>query len=64
MGWDWNLILKSYSEGFSTYRRIVQQKFQAQVVVTHYRPVMLREARVLLQNILATPDNFAGHLRR
>ena len=24
----------------------------------HYRPVMLREAKVLLQSILAKPDNF------
>ena len=64
MGWHWNLVLMSYSEGFSTYRRIVQQKFQPQVVAVSYRPVILREVRVLLQNVLANPDNFVAHLKR
>ena len=64
MGWDWNLVLMSYSEGFSTHRRIVQQKFQAPVVAMSYRPVMLREVRVLLQSILAKPDRFVAHLKR
>lgn len=64
MGWDWNLVLQSYSEGWADHRRIVQQQFQPQIVAKHYRRVMVREVKVLLQNLRTTPDNFVHHLKR
>ncbi|KAJ7123313.1 cytochrome P450 [Mycena crocata] len=64
MGWDWNLVLQSYNEGFLAHRRIVQQHFQPSIVALEYRPVMVIEVRVLLQNLLATPDHFSDHLKR
>ncbi|KAJ6498326.1 cytochrome P450 [Mycena vulgaris] len=64
MGWDWNLVLQSYNEGFSSHRRIVQQHFQPGIVAREYRPVMLFEVRVLLQNLLAAPAHFSDHLKR
>ncbi|KAF8531880.1 cytochrome P450 [Gautieria morchelliformis] len=38
-------------------------EFQAHVVATSYRPVMLREVKVLLQNLLTTPNSFVVHLK-
>ncbi|KAJ7759152.1 cytochrome P450 [Mycena metata] len=64
MGWDWNLVLQSYNEGFFPHRRIVQQHFQPGVVAREYRPVMLSEVTVLLQNLLDAPQHFSDHLKR
>ncbi|KAJ6456449.1 cytochrome P450 [Mycena sanguinolenta] len=64
MGWDWNLVLQSYNEGFASHRRIVQQHFQPGVVAGHYRQVMKFEVKVLLQNLLFTPARFSDHLKR
>ncbi|KAJ7504102.1 cytochrome P450 [Mycena galericulata] len=64
MGWDWNLVLQSYNEGFSSHRRIVQQHFQPGVVTVQYRPVMKLEVKVLLQNLLVAPTRFSDHLKR
>ncbi|KAJ7320735.1 cytochrome P450 [Mycena albidolilacea] len=64
MGWDWNLVLQSYNEGFSSHRRIVQQHFQPGVVTVQYRPVMKLEVNVLLQNLLVAPTRFSDHLKR
>ncbi|KAJ7222133.1 cytochrome P450 [Mycena pura] len=64
MGWDWNLVLQSYNEGFAAHRRIVQQHFQPGVVSGQYRPVMKFEVKVLLQNLLVAPARFPDHLKR
>jgi hypothetical protein len=64
MGWDWNLVLQSYNEGFSSHRRIVQQHFQPGIVTVQYRPVMKLEVKVLLQNLLFAPTRFSDHLKR
>lgn len=64
MGWDWNLVLMSYQEGFTVHRRIVQQNFQPSIVARSHRPVMLREVRVLLNSLLVKPNEFTHHLRR
>ncbi|KAI0061729.1 cytochrome P450 [Artomyces pyxidatus] len=63
MGWDWNLVLMSYSEGFSEHRKLVQKSFQPNVVTSLHRPVMRREVTVLLKNLLKRPDNFEEHLK-
>ncbi|KAF7376816.1 Cytochrome P450 monooxygenase 67 [Mycena sanguinolenta] len=64
MGWDWNLVVQSYNEGFASHRRIVQQHFQPGVVAEQYRPVMKLEVKVLLQNLLFAPTRFSDHLKR
>ncbi|KAJ7621154.1 cytochrome P450 [Roridomyces roridus] len=64
MGWDWNLVLQSYNEGFAAHRRVVQQYFQPGIVATEYRLVMVLEVQVLLRNLLLEPTRFADHLKR
>ncbi|KAJ7668691.1 cytochrome P450 [Mycena polygramma] len=64
MGWDWALLFQSYNDGFFTPRRIIQQQFQPGIVARDYRPVMLFEVKVLLQNLLAKPEHFSDHLKR
>lgn len=64
MGWDWNLVVMSYHEGFSEHRRIIQQKFQQQVVEKSYRPVIRREIRAMLERILDKPEDYTHHLKR
>ncbi|TCD61769.1 hypothetical protein EIP91_007971 [Steccherinum ochraceum] len=64
LGWSWNLVIQSYSEGFALHRKVVQQKFQPNVVAKSYRTVMTREAKILLLNLHAHPDSFLRHLKR
>ncbi|KAI0047423.1 cytochrome P450 [Auriscalpium vulgare] len=63
-GWDWNLLVMSYHEGFATHRRLVQQSFQPSVVTKDHHPVMQREVLVLLRNLLEQPIDFVPHLKR
>ncbi|KAI0061727.1 cytochrome P450 [Artomyces pyxidatus] len=63
IGWDWNLVVMSYSEGFAAHRRLVQQSFQPNVVAKLHRPVMQREVLTLLHNLLNSPENFMSHLK-
>ncbi|TCD61489.1 hypothetical protein EIP91_008372 [Steccherinum ochraceum] len=62
-GWDWSLVVKSYSEGFAEHRKLVQQCFQQSTVTDLYHHIIVREAKVLLKNLLSRPDDFAKHLR-
>ncbi|KAI0058838.1 cytochrome P450 [Artomyces pyxidatus] len=63
IGWSWSMVVMCYHEGFSAHRRIVQQSFQPSVVTSLHRPVMQSEVDKLLKNLLASPDDFADHLR-
>lgn len=63
-GWDWNLVVMSYSEGFAEHRKPVQQNFQAQVVTSSYRPVIVRENKIAMRKILAKPETYHQHLKR
>jgi hypothetical protein len=63
-GWSWNLILMSYKEGFVAHRKIVQQHFMPNIVVSDYRHIMVKEAHVLIGSLLRKPDRFAKHLRQ
>ncbi|TCD61765.1 hypothetical protein EIP91_007967 [Steccherinum ochraceum] len=64
IGWTWNLVVQSYSEGFAVHRRIVQQRFQAHIVAKEYRPIMALEVRILLFNLHNRPDAFLRHVKR
>lgn len=64
LGWTWNLVLQSYSEGFAVQRKMVQQKLQQTVVTSQYRPVIAREVKAMLHRLQASPDAFTHHLKR
>ncbi|TCD66094.1 hypothetical protein EIP91_001852 [Steccherinum ochraceum] len=63
LGWSWNLVVMSYSEGFAAHRKLIQQRLSATVVAKEYRPVMYRETKVLLRNLLSSPDEYLHHLK-
>ncbi|OBZ79891.1 O-methylsterigmatocystin oxidoreductase [Grifola frondosa] len=63
MGWEWNLVLMSYGPRFFVHRRIVQQQFLPSIVAQSCHPVIEKEVRVFLENLLDTPDNFVHHLK-
>ncbi|KIJ14852.1 hypothetical protein PAXINDRAFT_78324 [Paxillus involutus ATCC 200175] len=63
MGWDWSIVLMSYGETFWTHRRIIQQEFQPRIVTSTYQPIIARECKMLLANLLRAPDHFVHHLK-
>ncbi|KAF8074603.1 cytochrome P450 [Lyophyllum atratum] len=59
---DTLLILK-YGEEFRSQRKLIQQYFRQEKRKDH-RPIQIREARILAQNLLTTPENRADLLVR
>ncbi|KAJ7274327.1 cytochrome P450 [Mycena haematopus] len=56
-GYGWNLILKSYHEGWSAHRKVVAQRLHPSMVHQKYRPIMQEEIHTLLDRLQANPEN-------
>ncbi|KAJ7077258.1 cytochrome P450 [Mycena belliarum] len=56
-GYGWNLILKSYHEGWAAHRKVVAQRLHPSIVHSQYRPVMEQEVLLFLKRLQARPDN-------
>ncbi|KAF8074619.1 cytochrome P450 [Lyophyllum atratum] len=57
------LVALQYGEEWRVQRKLVQQYFRQEKRKDH-RPIQLREARILVQNLLATPEDRADLLMR
>ncbi|KAF8917181.1 cytochrome P450 monooxygenase [Mucidula mucida] len=62
MKWDWNFAFMRYSDYWRLCRKTFHQHFNVKQVDT-YQPVQLTASALLLRNVLATPEDFFGHVR-
>lgn len=61
MGWDAiNLSLMPYGEVWRQHRKLCHQNFNVQAS-KQYEPIQMKKVRVLLQNLLDTPEKFEDH---
>ncbi|KAJ6571842.1 cytochrome P450 [Mycena capillaripes] len=56
-GYGWNLLLKSYNEGWAAHRKVVAQRLHPTIVRDQYRPIMQHEVRNFLKRLQANPEN-------
>ncbi|KAJ6511409.1 cytochrome P450 [Mycena vitilis] len=56
-GYGWNVLLKSYHEGWSAHRKVVEQHLHPKIVQDQYRPIMQQEAHAFLKRLQAHPEN-------
>ncbi|KAF9461754.1 cytochrome P450 [Collybia nuda] len=61
MGFFPSLVLLPYGSRFRLHRRMIQQYFKRQDVV-NYRTLQTRATRILLQNLVSTPEDRDSHL--
>lgn len=62
VGCDWHFVFMGYGDHWRERRRIFHQHFHPTAAL-QYRPRAIRGARVLIQRLLETPDDFMMHLR-
>jgi len=62
MGWGFASGFMQYGEKWRKYRRVFQQSFRRDAAVK-YRPTQLKKIHNLLQNLLASPDDFMIHYK-
>ncbi|KAH9929328.1 cytochrome P450 [Fomitopsis serialis] len=62
VGCDWHFVFMGYGDRWRERRRVFHQHFHPAAALQH-RPRALKGARVLLNRLLDTPDDFMGHLR-
>ncbi|KAJ6511478.1 cytochrome P450 [Mycena vitilis] len=56
-GYGWNVLLKSYHEGWSAHRKVVEQHLHPKIVQDQYRPIMQQEAHNFLKRVQTHPEN-------
>ncbi|KAL0958978.1 hypothetical protein HGRIS_014291 [Hohenbuehelia grisea] len=62
MKWDINFGFLPYGSWWKRHRKLFTQHFHPNVV-SKYRPVQLREARMFMRRLLDGPDAFMHHIR-
>ncbi|GJE86824.1 cytochrome P450 [Phanerochaete sordida] len=63
LGWDNMLVFLRYGPEFQLHRRLMQQPLTREGVAV-FRPVQTQQSHILLQNLLASPEEFEAHIRR
>ncbi|KAF8189525.1 cytochrome P450 [Mycena galopus ATCC 62051] len=63
MGWDFNIAMMKYGNGWRAHRRLFNQRFTAKAAVK-YQPQQLAATHELLRRFLRTPDHFMEHFRQ
>lgn len=63
VGCDWHFVFMGYGDHWRERRRIFHQHFHPTAAL-QYRPRAIHGARVLIQRLLETPDDFMMHLRQ
>ncbi|KAJ8517662.1 hypothetical protein ONZ45_g5190 [Pleurotus djamor] len=62
MGWEWNLALAPYGEGWRARRRVFWQEFNlSSLRCSPYKPIQLKHARRFLRRLFESPDKFIEH---
>ncbi|KAI1795388.1 cytochrome P450 [Ganoderma leucocontextum] len=64
IGHDLSLPFLRYGERFRKHRRWMHDAVGSKASLLKYRPIQIREAHLLLRNLLETPDNFIEHVYR
>ncbi|KZT12936.1 cytochrome P450 [Laetiporus sulphureus 93-53] len=59
-----NISLMSYGDRWRRHRKWYQSSFQARASLNSFQPLQAREAKVLLQSMLKTPEEFIAHIHR
>lgn len=59
---DWSIALEPYGTRWRAWRKSFHENLHP-AAANEYRPLELKAARLLLRNLLQTPDNFYEHLR-
>ena len=54
----------AYGKVFLAYRRTIQQEFAHSMVVSSYRPTIIRESTSLIRRLCKTPGDMAQHLKQ
>lgn len=57
------MLLQRYGPFWRDTRRVLQRQMHPQIV-HRYRPIEMKSTHELLQNLLATPENFLEHIKR
>ncbi|KAJ7688262.1 cytochrome P450 [Mycena rosella] len=63
MGWDFNIALMKYGEDWRTTRRLFNHAFNV-TASQQYRPQLQKAARLLLERLLDSPEEFLPHFRQ
>ena len=64
MGHDPSLPFLRYGERFRRHRRWMHDAIGSKASIQKYRPIQIREAHLLLRNLLESPDAFLEHFYR
>ena len=64
IGHELSLPFLRYGERFRKHRRWMHDAVGSKGSLLKYRPIQVREAHLLLRNLLETPDNFIEHIYR
>ena len=62
MGWDHNIALMRYGEGWFYRRKIAHQNFRKEAV-KNYHNVLLEKVHCMLDGLLKNPEQFDQHNR-
>lgn len=62
LGWDYNIALIPYGTWWRRHIRAFTQFFNSRAVVA-FEPVQIKSSRLLLRNLLKTPDDFEEHIK-
>ena len=54
----------AYGKVFLAYRRTIQQEFAHPMVVSSYRPTIIRESSALIRRLFRTPGDMAQNLKQ
>ncbi|KAN0084483.1 Cytochrome P450 [Tylopilus felleus] len=60
-GTDFNTVLLPYGDSWRLHREFFHRTFRSEVV-SRFRPLQFRKSCELLQQLLAAPDRFSGHV--
>ncbi|KAH9066016.1 cytochrome P450 [Lactarius deliciosus] len=61
MGWEWLVPFSGYTEFWRQARKLLDRGLRPGAAVT-YRPMQQAKARVLLTQLLTSPDEWKGHI--
>ncbi|KAH7928976.1 cytochrome P450 [Leucogyrophana mollusca] len=62
-GWDFSFVFAPYGPEWRARRRLFHQAFRADAAL-EYRPMQLRRSRMLLLDLLESPQRYAMHIQR
>ena len=62
VGWEKSFAFMGYGTRWKEHRKLFLQHFQPAAVVRYY-PRFAEEAGLLLNRLVATPDDFMDHIR-